>query len=165
MVELVMKEKLLTSVCLSRMRSVHRSDGGDYQCVARNSVGPAQNITARLIVRYAPQISVARPRLQQALGYDVKLSCQVESFPTSALDWQRDGELIKNNNHFYIAHFNKGPSSTLTTLEVQRTDLYISKIHLKHKFFIRFMDCWRKTTAPTSVWPGTLTEMTARRWS
>lgn len=100
------------------MRSVHRSDGGDYQCVARNSVGPAQNMTARLIVRYGPQISVARPRLQQALGYDVKLSCQVESFPTSALDWERDGELIKNNNHFYIAHFKKGPSSTLTTLEI-----------------------------------------------
>merc|ERR1711953_1651611 len=53
-----------------------------------------------------------------ALGYDVRLSCQVESFPTSALDWQKDGELIKNDNHFYIAHFNKGAASTLTTLQI-----------------------------------------------
>ena len=114
---MVVEEMIVTSVCY-RMSSVHRTDGGEYQCVARNSVGPAQNITARLIVRYAPQISVARPRLQQALGYDVKLSCQVESYPTSAIDWEKDGELLKNTNHFYIAHFNKGPASTLTTLEV-----------------------------------------------
>ena len=100
------------------MNSVHRTDGGEYQCVAENSVGPAQNITAKLIVRYGPQIAVARPRAQQAVGYDVRLSCLVDSYPTSAIDWERDGELIKNNNHFYIAHFNKGTTSTLTTLEV-----------------------------------------------
>ena len=109
---------MVTSVCLYRMSSVHRSDAGQYRCMAKNSVGPAQNITANLIVRFPPQISVARPRLQQALNYDVKLSCQVESFPTSAIDWEKDGELIKNTNHFYIAHFNKGTTSTLTTLEV-----------------------------------------------
>ena len=154
----------MSSVCVCRMSSVHRTDGGEYQCVARNSVGPAQNITARLIVRYAPQISVARPRLQQALGYDVKLSCQVESYPTSAIDWQKDGELIKNNNHFYIAHFNKAAASTLTTLEVG-TEIVLIHFRVKYNFFIRFMDCSRKTMAPTSVWPGTLTEMTLRLWS
>lgn len=100
------------------LSSVHRSDEGEYRCVASNSVGPAQNITTNLLVRFPPQISVPRPRLQQALGYDVRLSCLVESFPTSALDWQKDGELIKNDNHFYIAHFNKGAASTLTTLQI-----------------------------------------------
>ena len=108
----------LISVCVCRLSSVHRSDEGEYRCVASNSVGPAQNITTNLLVRFPPQISVPRPRLQQALGYDVRLSCLVESFPTSALDWQKDGELIKNDNHFYIAHFNKGAASTLTTLQV-----------------------------------------------
>ena len=161
---MVVEVMILTSVCLYRMSSVHRSDAGQYQCVAQNSVGPAQNITAHLIVRFPPQISVARPRLQQAVGYDVKLSCQVESFPTSAIDWQKDGELIKNTNHFYIAHFNKGTTSTLTTLEVG-TERFSILFRLNYTFFIRFMDCSRKTTAPTSVWPGTNTEMTLRLWS
>lgn len=115
------------------MSSVHRTDGGEYQCVAKNSVGPAQNITAKLIVRYGPQISITRPRLQQALGYDVRLSCLVDSYPTSAIDWEKDGELIKNNNHFYIAHFNKGATSTLTTLEV-RMEIVVIDFRLKIHF-------------------------------
>lgn len=97
---------------------VHRSDRGEYQCLASNSVGPPQNITSNLIVRFGPQISVPRPRIQQAPGYEVLLQCLVDSFPTSAIDWNKDGHLIKSDNHFYVAHFNKGPTSTLTTLRI-----------------------------------------------
>ena len=87
--------------------------------MATNSVGPPQNITSKLIVRYGSEISVPRPRIQQAPGYEVVLQCRVDSFPTSALDWKKDGEIIKSDNHFYVAHFNKGPTSTLTTLRVR----------------------------------------------
>jgi len=100
------------------LETVHRSDRGLYQCVATNSVGPPQNITSKLIVRYGSEISVPRPRIQQAPGYEVVLQCLVDSFPTSAIDWKKDGEIIKSDNHFYVAHFNKGPTSTLTTLRI-----------------------------------------------
>ena len=110
---------LLTDYISSfRLGKVHRSDRGEYQCLASNSVGPPQNITSNLIVRFGPQISVPRPRIQQAPGYEVLLQCLVDSFPTSAIDWNKDGHLIKSDNHFYVAHFNKGPTSTLTTLRV-----------------------------------------------
>jgi len=100
------------------IESVHRTDRGQFQCVATNSVGPAQNMTSDLIVRYGPEISVPRPRIRQAPGYEVLLQCLVDSFPTPAIDWKRDGEIVESDNHFYIAHFNKGPTSTLTTLRV-----------------------------------------------
>jgi len=100
------------------MENVHRSDRGEYQCVATNSVGPPQNITSKLIVRFKPEISVPRPKIQQAPGYEVLLKCLVDSFPTPAIDWVKDGEVIKADNHFYVAHFNKGPTSTLTTLRI-----------------------------------------------
>lgn len=75
-------------------------------------------MTSNLIVRYGPEISVPRPRIQQAPGYEVLLQCLVDSFPTPAIDWKRDGKIVESDNHFYIAHFNKGPTSTLTTLRV-----------------------------------------------
>ena len=71
---------------------MERSDRGDYQCVATNNVGPPVNMTVPLTVRcqqydddddddnsrYGPRISVPRPRVQQALGYDVVMQCTVD---------------------------------------------------------------------------------------
>ena len=81
-------------------------------------VGPSVNMTAALIVRFGPKISVTRPRVQQALGYDVLLQCEVESYPTSAIDWKKDGQVIENKGRYNIAHFNNGVTSTQTMLKV-----------------------------------------------
>ena len=81
-------------------------------------VGPAVNMTASLIVRYGPKISVTRPRVQQAPGYDVLLQCEVESYPTSAIDWMKDGEVIDNTRRYVVSHFNNGVTTTLTNLKV-----------------------------------------------
>ena len=101
-----------------RFPSIERMDRGEYVCTASNNVGPSVNMTASLIVRYGPKIGIPRPRVQQALGYDVMLQCKVDSYPTSAIDWLRDGEVVKNENRFNVAHFNTGTTSTLTTLKV-----------------------------------------------
>jgi len=98
--------------------SVERTDRGKYLCEASNNVGPAVNMTANLIVRFGPKITVPRPRVQQAVGYDVLLQCNVNSFPTSAIDWLKDGILIENKRRFSVAHFNTGETSTRTTLKI-----------------------------------------------
>ena len=59
-----------------------------------------------------------RPRVVQALGYDVMLQCEVASFPTSAIDWSFRDFLIENEDRFRVTHFNTGPTSTRTTLKV-----------------------------------------------
>ena len=72
------------------------------------------NITSR----FGPKVRAVRPRVVQALGYDVMLQCEVESFPTSAIDWTIRDFLIENEDRFRVTHFNTGPTSTRTTLKV-----------------------------------------------
>ena len=74
-----------------------------------------------------------RPRVVQALGYDVMLQCEVESFPTSAIDWTIRDFLIENEDRFRVTHFNTGPTSTRTTL----------KVCLFSQFY-RQTSCWEK---------------------
>ena len=70
------------------------------------------------ISRFGPKVRAVRPRVVQALGYDVMLQCEVESFPTSAIDWTIRDFLIENEDRFRVTHFNTGPTSTRTTLKV-----------------------------------------------
>ena len=74
---------------------MERTDRGEYICEASNNVGPAVNMTANLVVRFGPKITVPRPRVQQAVGYDALLQCNVNSYPTSAIDWLKDGKIIE----------------------------------------------------------------------
>jgi len=98
--------------------SIERSHRGEYQCVVENKVGSPQNISTTLTVRYGPKIRVPRPRVQQAEGYDVVLQCQMDSFPTPAIDWTKEGETITNGNHYSVVHFSKGVTTTLSTLKI-----------------------------------------------
>ena len=104
---------------------MQRTDRGEYICEASNNVGPAVNMTANLVVRFGPKITVPRPRVQQAVGYDALLQCNVNSYPTSAIDWLKDGKIIENKRRFSVAHFNTGETSTRTTLKVSRKDLEV----------------------------------------
>ena len=86
-----------------------------------------------IISRFGPKVRAVRPRVVQALGYDVMLQCEVESFPTSAIDWTIRDFLIENEDRFRVTHFNTGPTSTRTTL---RVCLYLY-IFFFHYFVLR----------------------------
>ena len=94
-----------------------REDTGKYKCTAENSVGPVQTHEAELIVRFSPSIAVPRPRVHQAVGYDVILQCQMESFPDPTINWFKAGsdKALDNSGRFSVAHFTRGPTTTLTT--------------------------------------------------
>jgi len=97
-----------------------REDTGKYKCTAENSVGPAQTHEAELVVRFSPSIAVPRPRVHQAVGYDVILQCQMESFPDPTINWFKAGsdKALDNSGRFSVAHFTRGPTTTLTTLRI-----------------------------------------------
>ena len=103
---------------MCRFESVERTDRGEYICEASNNIGPAVNMTANLFVRFSPNVTVPRPRVKQAVGYNVLLQCIVNSFPTSAIYWLKDGEIIENKRRFSVANFNTGDASTRSTLKV-----------------------------------------------
>lgn len=62
--------------------------------------GARRNIAVE--VEFAPVISVPRPRLGQALQYDMDLVCHVEAYPPPALSWIKEDVQLSNNQHYSL---------------------------------------------------------------
>jgi len=97
---------------------VHRSDAGKYNCLAENGVGKPKMHEANLQVLFPPSIRVVRPRMHQALHYDVTLQCQVESSPAAVINWRRAGKVLTNDDRHRVTHFSKAETETLSSLKV-----------------------------------------------
>ncbi|KAF8789149.1 Down syndrome cell adhesion molecule-like [Argiope bruennichi] len=86
-----MKEdgRIWVSQGILNIKKVKRSDGGKYQCIARNSIGErrietALNITAPLIVHLRPPYQVLN------IGQEATFNCSVTGYPVLAVDWMKD---------------------------------------------------------------------------
>jgi neuronal growth regulator 1 len=125
-----------------KIKQIKKEDRGTYYCVAENGVGrgtksklffdedSSTNISGlfyeKLVftgniaveVEFAPVVSVPRPRLGQALQYDMDLECHVEAYPPPALTWVKDEVALSNNQHYSISHFATADEFTDTTLRV-----------------------------------------------
>ncbi|XP_066991008.2 lachesin isoform X2 [Anabrus simplex] len=97
---------------------VRKEDRGTYYCVAENGVGRGARRNIAVEVEFAPVITVPRPRLGQALQYDMDLECHVEAYPPPALVWRKDDVQLSNNQHYSISHFATADEFTDTTLRV-----------------------------------------------
>lgn len=51
-------------------------------------------------VEFKPVVTVPRPRLGQALQYDMDLECHIEAYPPPAITWHKDGVQLSNNQHY-----------------------------------------------------------------
>jgi len=69
-------------------------------------------------VEFAPVITAPRPRLGQALQYDMDLECHVEAYPPPAIIWLKDDIQLSNNQHHTISHFATADEYTDTTIRV-----------------------------------------------
>uniref|UniRef100_A0A0A9YFY8 Lachesin n=1 Tax=Lygus hesperus TaxID=30085 RepID=A0A0A9YFY8_LYGHE len=100
--------------------SVKKEDRGTYYCVAENGVGKGTRRNINVEVEFSPVISVPRPRLGQALQYDMDLECHVEAYPPPAIVWIKEDEerQISNNQHYSVSHFATADEFTDTTLRV-----------------------------------------------
>lgn len=101
-----------------KIASVHKEDRGTYYCVAENGVGKGARRNINLEVEFAPVVTVPRPRLGQALQYDMDLECHVEAYPPPAISWLKDEVQLSNNQHYRISHFATADEFTDTTLRV-----------------------------------------------
>ncbi|KAJ0182960.1 hypothetical protein K1T71_000936 [Dendrolimus kikuchii] len=101
-----------------RITSVHKEDRGTYYCVAENGVGKGARRNINLEVEFAPVVTVPRPRLSQALQYDMDLECHVEAYPPPAIIWLKDEVQLSNNQHYRISHFATADEFTDTNLRV-----------------------------------------------
>lgn len=101
-----------------KINSVRKEDRGTYYCVADNGVSKGDRRNINLEVEFSPVISVPRPRLGQALQYDMDLECHIEAYPLPAIVWVKDEVQLSNNQHYSISHFATADEFTDTTLRV-----------------------------------------------
>ncbi|KAM3955660.1 septate junction protein lachesin [Aphomia sociella] len=101
-----------------KIAHVHKEDRGTYYCVAENGVGKGARRNINLEVEFAPVVTVPRPRLGQALQYDMDLECHVEAYPPPAITWLKDEIQLSNNQHYRISHFATADEFTDTTIRV-----------------------------------------------
>ncbi|XP_037822181.1 LOW QUALITY PROTEIN: lachesin [Lucilia sericata] len=101
-----------------KIKSVKKEDRGTYYCVADNGVSVGDRRNINLEVEFAPVITVPRPRLGQALQYDMDLECHIEAYPPPAIVWMKDDIQLSNNQHYSISHFATADEYTDSTLRV-----------------------------------------------
>lgn len=101
-----------------KIRSIRKEDRGTYYCVAENGVGRGAKRNIAVEVEFAPVVTVPKPRLGQALQYDMDLECHIEAYPPPAIVWVKDDTTLSNNQHQSISHFATADELTDTTVRV-----------------------------------------------
>lgn len=102
-----------------KIAQVRKEDRGTYYCVSENGVGRGARQNINLEIEFAPVITAPRPRLGQALQYDMDLECHVEAYPPPGITWHKDELQLSNNQHYSISHFATADEYTVTTLRVK----------------------------------------------
>ncbi|XP_023024885.1 lachesin [Leptinotarsa decemlineata] len=101
-----------------KIKQIRKEDRGTYYCVAENGVGRGTKRNIAVEVEFAPVVVVPRPRLGQALQFDMDLECHVEAYPPPAITWEKDDITLSNNQHYRISHFAVADEFTDTTIRV-----------------------------------------------
>nr|CAD7593266.1 unnamed protein product [Timema genevievae] len=105
---------------------VSRSDRGSYLCVADNGVGRGSRRSVAVEVHFQPEVKALKPRVGQALGYDMDLECVVEASPPAVVSWRSKGRPLTDNRHFRVSQFSGSDDVIRSTLRVSN----IEKFHI-----------------------------------
>lgn len=101
-----------------KIHSIDKEDRGTYFCFADNGVGKGDRRNVNLEIEFSPKITVPRPKLGQALRYDVDLECHVEAYPPPQINWVKDEFLLSNSRKYKISNFNTADEFTDSTLRI-----------------------------------------------
>ena len=84
-----------------KINKISRVDRGTYYCTADNGVG-VDTKTINFEVEFPPAITVVRPKVAQALDYDIELECKIEAYPAPAVTWHKNGTQIFNSHDYRL---------------------------------------------------------------
>lgn len=82
------------------INDVSRKDRGTYYCIAENNAGKPDRMSINFEVEFRPFITAPRPKVAQAIGYDIELECKIEAYPAPAIGWYKDGIEIRNDGDY-----------------------------------------------------------------
>lgn len=83
------------------IKPVKSDDEGQYTCIAKNAAGVASS-HASLTVRETPKFTKGLKDRVARLGDNAVLECQGTGKPTPKLTWTKDGDVIKENEHYVL---------------------------------------------------------------
>ncbi|KAJ7386428.1 hypothetical protein OS493_008553 [Desmophyllum pertusum] len=99
---------------------VHRSDAGQYRCVANNSVDNSTSLAATLKVYFQPEFTSNPQNKTIKEGEIVILSCTVVGVPAPDVIWTKDGQTLPVDQRLNVS--SRENTSTLTITNVVRGD-------------------------------------------
>ncbi|KAL3980508.1 KRAB domain-containing zinc finger protein [Sarotherodon galilaeus] len=80
--------------------STQRSDGGDYQCGAFNSVSNQTSLRFTVTVYYGPETPFVYGPAFAETGHQAVFSCSAESVPPSTFYWWFNGSIVANTSNY-----------------------------------------------------------------
>uniref|UniRef100_A0A1B0D4F3 Ig-like domain-containing protein n=1 Tax=Phlebotomus papatasi TaxID=29031 RepID=A0A1B0D4F3_PHLPP len=102
-----------------KITSTRKEDRGTYYCLAENDVGKSNPKTVTLEVEFAPVISIPRPKVAQALDYDIELKCRVEAYPPASIVWLRHGNQLQSSEEYKISNLATVDQVTTSSLMIR----------------------------------------------
>jgi hypothetical protein len=105
-----------------KIHSVKKEDRGTYFCVADNGVGKPAKRNVALEVEFPPNIVDAPQEkvISQAPGYEVLLTCSVESFPAAEIVWKQGDTQIVDNPEYSVYRGTGVDGLVSTYLKIKR---------------------------------------------
>lgn len=83
-----------------KIDEVTKEDRGLYFCTANNNVGEPNRRSINFEVEFAPAITVPRPKVAQALDYNIELECRVEAYPAPTVVWYKNDLQIFDDSDY-----------------------------------------------------------------
>jgi len=109
------KETVTGKLAIPDVKREHR---GNYICKADNGVGKPKERVITLQVGFPPKVEMPIPRSPQALGYEIELKCNIEAFPSTTIQWLKNGTNIENGANYHINHFASKVDYVTSTLMI-----------------------------------------------
>jgi len=100
---------------------VSRKHAGTYKCTASNGYGKEAVKEVVVDVNYAPEIEITEMFIHSQTGQDkVELICNVHAHPAPSVIWEKDGNLVVDNQR--VRPISKGSKHTLIITYVKSED-------------------------------------------
>ncbi|XP_030076384.1 neural cell adhesion molecule 1 isoform X5 [Microcaecilia unicolor] len=93
------------------LRNIQYTDAGEYICTASNAIGQDSQ-TMYLEVQYAPKLQ-GIVTVYTWEGNAVNITCEVSAYPSAAISWFRDGQMLPSSNYSNIKIYNTPSASYL----------------------------------------------------
>ncbi|XP_071110184.1 lachesin-like [Haliotis cracherodii] len=97
-----------------------------YECFVDNGVPPSVSKAIRVIVEFAPEVTMPNRRMGQKLGRETILQCSIYAHPQGLTFWKRNGLEINNDDKFMTEAYadleNRIVTLSLRIKEIEKED-------------------------------------------